>query len=251
MRSVLPLVLIGLVVGCQGGGLTGVPELRPGVPAGYLSQADMPDSLAILPTAPAVGSATDLADQLINKEMFASEASRPGSNRWRVAAVDVDLSFPGAEERFQCALGTLISEEETPILYLLLRRSMIDAGLATYAAKNQYARARPFMVTGTESCTPDTAARLRQDGSYPSGHASLGWAWALILSEIDPLNADALLLRGYEFGQSRAVCNVHWQSDVNAGRLIGAAAVALLHRNEQFRSDLASARQELETVREK
>jgi acid phosphatase (class A) len=249
--SILPLALMALVIaGCQGGGgAIDVPELRPGVPAGYLSQAEMPDSLAILPAAPTEGSAREMADQVINEELLAAVYS--DSDRWRLAAKDVDLAFPGAERRFQCALGTLISAEETPTLYLLLRRSMIDAGLATYGAKNHYARARPFMSTGTPTCTPETEARLREDGSYPSGHASLGWAWALILSQLDSVNANAILVRGYEFGQSRAVCNVHWQSDVDAGRLIGAAAVVQLNMNDQFRADLATARQELASVRKK
>ena len=67
---------------------------------------------------------------------------------------------------------------------------------------------------------------LREDGSYPSGHNAIGWASALILAEIAPERADLVLARGRAFGQSRVICNVHWQSDASEGRTMGAAAVA-------------------------
>src|ERR1035437_3907945 len=78
-----------------------------------------------------------------------------------------------------------------------------------------------------------------------------GWAWALILSEIAPEQADAILARGRAFGQSRVICNVHWQSDVMEGRIMGAATVARLHADPTFRADLEAARKELAAVRAK
>ena len=45
----------------------------------------------------------------------------------------------------------------------------------------------------------------------------MGWAWALILSELAPDRADAILARGLAYGESRAVCGVHYASDVEAG----------------------------------
>jgi len=37
---------------------------------------------------------------------------------------------------------------------------------------------------------------------------------------------------------SAPICGVHWQSDVDAGRLIGAAVVARLHADPVFRVQL-------------
>ena len=76
---------------------------------------------------------------------------------------------------------------------MLLRRTLADAGLSTYTAKNNYQRKRAFMVNEKPICTPEEAEGLRKDGSYPSGHTAIGWAWALILSEIAPERADAIL----------------------------------------------------------
>ncbi len=135
-----------------------------------------------------------------------------------------------------------VTEKDTPHLYLLLRRSMADAGYSTYKAKNHYQRARPFMVNHKPVCTPEEEVMLRGDGSYPSGHSAIGWAWALILSEVAPEKADAILYRGRAYSQSRVVCNVHWQSDINEGRMMGAAIVPLLHNNAAFEKDLERAK---------
>jgi acid phosphatase (class A) len=134
---------------------------------------------------------------------------------------------------------------------MLLRRTLTDAGLSTYTAKNQYKRTRPFAIYKEASCTPDQEKFMMTDGSYPSGHSAFGWAWALILSEISPEQTDALLARGLAFGQSRVICGVHWQSDVIEGRLIGAGTVARLHADPAFRADLEAAKAELAAVRAK
>ena len=98
------------------------------------------------------------------------------------------------------------------------------------------------MVNGEPTCSPKDEDGLRKNGSYPSGHTSIGWAWALILSEIAPDRADAIQARGRNYGESRLVCNVHWQSDILEGRFMGAAAVARLHDNAAFNKDLLAAR---------
>ena len=157
--------------------------------------------------------------------------------------------FPGAAGAFSCALNAPITEDHTPHLYLLLRRTLADAGLSTYAAKNHYMRKRPFAVNKEPTCTPDEEEHLAQDGSYPSGHTAIGWAWALILTEIAPERSSQLLARGRAFGRSRVICNVHWNSDVLEGRTVGAAAVARLHADLGFRTTLAASRSELAAVR--
>jgi acid phosphatase (class A) len=102
------------------------------------------------------------------------------------------------------------------------------------------------MTHGDASCTPQ---EKHNDDSYPSGHSSIGWAWALTLAEIAPERADALLARGFAYGQSRVICGVHWQSDVEAGRVVGASTVSRLHADPVFAAQLAGARKEIESAR--
>lgn len=222
-----------------------VPALRPGVLAGYLAAGSWVDSLALLPPPPEAGSAQQAADDAAYKNARALKDGPRGA----LAARDAVLAFPKAAETFQCALGIAISEQGTPHLNMLLRRSYVDAGLATYRAKDHYKRQRPFVAANEGTCTPQDEATLRRDGSYPSGHAALGWAWGLILTEVAPERANALMQRAKAFGQSRVVCGVHWQSDVDAGQLVGSAAVAQLHGNADFNQQLALARAEVASAR--
>jgi len=222
-----------------------VPEVRPGVLAGYLPQGGAPNSLTLIPAPPASGSAAQARDDAAAK---AATALR-GGPRWDLATLDADLKFPAAAEVFSCSLGVKIAPETTPRLYVLLRRTLADAGLSTYPTKNKYKRPRPFTVNNAPICTPAEEQMLRNDGSYPSGHSAIGWAWALILAEAAPDRADAVLARGRSFSQSRVVCNVHWTSDTEEGRMMGAATVAKLHDDPTFRADLAAAKAEITDAR--
>jgi acid phosphatase (class A) len=221
------------------------PEIRAGFAAGYLPRGAAPSSLAIVPPPPAPGSAAQARDDEGAKAAVALQ----GGPRWLQATQDAELKFPAAAETFACALDVEISEAGTPRLYALLRRTMTDVGLSTYPTKTRYQRARPFTVNAAPTCTPAWEAGLRKDGSYPSGHSAVGWGWALILAEAAPDRKDAVLARGRAFGQSRVVCNVHWLSDTEEGRLVASATVATLHGQPEFRADLEAARAEIAAAR--
>jgi len=215
--------------------------------SGYLTPADMPSSLALVPPPPAAGSGAMARDEEVNRaalELY-------DSPRWKLAAQDAVLTFPDVAYTFACALNAPISEEHTPNLMRLLRRTLVDAGRSTGEAKRKYQRQRPFMVNNKPLCTPHREAPLRADGSYPSGHSAIGWAFGLVLSEVSPEQANALLARGRAYGQSRVVCNVHWQSDVLEGQLMGSAVVARLHGQSEFRKDVEAARAEIQALRAK
>ncbi len=222
-----------------------VGEFRHGFLNGYLPPSDLPDSLALIPAPPTPGSAAQADDDAAFHELTKFQ----GTARGALAVEDANLSFPHAAETFSCALGVPISEKETPNLNMLLQRTLTDAGLATYKAKDKYQRTRPFVVFKVASCTPAEDGFLRTDGSYPSGHTSIGWNWALTLTEIAPDHADAILQRGRAFGQSRGICGAHWKSDIESGRIIGAATFAKLHANPVFMAQMAAARAEVSKAR--
>jgi len=221
---------------------TQLPEIRPGYVAGYLQADQLPDSLALVPPPPKPGSAAFAADQ----DAYRATRALRDSPRWTLAAKDAELRFPKAAEVFACTLGIPITEAATPHLNMLLRRIRMDASRANDKAKDHYKRQRPHQATGEASCTPE---ERHHSDSYPSGHASIGWAWALALAEIVPDRADAILARGRDFGTSRIVCGVHWKSDVEAGRLVGAATLSRLHADPVFSAQLALARGEIEAAR--
>lgn len=214
---------------------------------GYLDRKALPDSLALVPPPPAPESARQAADLEAHRQTRAWR----NTPRWALATQDVNLKFPEAARVFSCALDIPISQEATPHLNMLLRRSLIDAGMATYKAKDHYARKRPFAQLGETTCSPKEEAHLAKDGSYPSGHAALGWAWGLILTGVAPDKADALLQRAHAFGDSRMVCGVHWQSDLESGRIVGAATVARLQADPVFQAQAQLAKAEIDAARAK
>lgn len=211
---------------------------------GYLNPADLPLRLALLGAPPKPDSAALARDEEARRAALALR----GTAREALAATDAELSFPGPANTFSCAMGTQISEKTTPHLYTLMQRTLTDAGGSTYAGKNAYNRTRPFVVHDEGTCRKDMEPLLRTDGSWPSGHSAAGWAWGLILGEVNPVRATELMTRGLAYGQSRVICNAHWQSDVDAGRIMGAATVASLHSNPAFLKDLAAAKEEIQAA---
>lgn len=212
---------------------------------GYLQQADLPDSLQLLGQPPSADSAAFARDEEARQETIPLR----GTPRWELARRDADLNFPQPAENFSCAMGMQIDDVKTPHTYKVMRKVLTDAGLSTYGMKNKYNRLRPFVTHDEGTCWPDQEPLLRSDGSYPSGHTSAGWAWALVLAQINPERANELLSRGLAFGQSRVICNAHWQSDVDAGRVMGAATVARLHADPAFLADLEAARGEVKKAK--
>jgi acid phosphatase (class A) len=211
------------------------------IPPGYLDPATLPDSVVLVPAPPAAGSAARARDDDASKAGLALRDSA----RWNLAANDARLFVPGDTDAFSCAAGFAIGPDTTPATNRLLRRAMLDLAVSTGGAKKKYQRARPFMENGQPSCTPNQEAFLRTDGSYPSGHSAIGYGWGLVLAELIPDRATALVARGRAFGDSRRVCNVHWLSDIEEGRIMASATVAKLHANSAFQQDLKAAQAEI------
>ena len=137
-----------------------------------------------------------------------------------------------------------ISEEETPEIWKLLRDAKATCENISGFPKYFYKRKRPFMRFQEPTATPQFEPDLRRNYSYPSGHTILGWASALLLTEINPERADTILARGMMYGESRVIVGAHWQSDVDAGRLAAAAAYARMHTSERFLEQMRLAQQE-------
>ena len=222
-----------------------VPESRPGRAIGYLAPSALPDSLALVPAPPAAGSAALEHDQQVMRAALALA----GTPRFEQARRDANLDFPFAAGTFACALGVGIDAQRTPATWRLLRRTLADAAASTRSAKEHHQRPRPFVQNGAPTCTPEDEAGLRGNGSYPSGHAAIGWTWALLLAQAAPERTDALLTRGRSYGENRLVCNVHWNSDILQGRFLGSGTFARLQSDPAYRADMAAATTELVAAR--
>ena len=211
---------------------------------GYLGADAVPDHLVFLPPPPAVGSPAGIADVAVFRAMRSLE----GSSRWQLAANDDRIGSRKMLGDFGCAMGVDLAAVDAPTLARTLARANADLLPMVGNAKDHYRRPRPFVTESGPICV-DVTPEFAASGSYPSGHSAAAWLYALLLSEIDPGNAAAIVARGRAFGESRAVCGVHYVSDVEGGRLTTTALVAALHGNSEFEADITAARAELAKAR--
>lgn len=214
-------------------------------PHPYLTHDEAPNGTRYLPAPPDTSDAAFFNDWLVYTRGLDLRPTPRGAQ----AKADADYTSEYLATYYSRAAGFTISPDSTPDLYQLLACVAWTGGDATWHAKNHYMRRRPFMVMRQGTLTPDDEEGLARNGSYPSGHTAMGWSVALVLAELMPDRQDTILALGYQYGQSRTIVGAHWQSDVDAGRCVGAAAVARMHASADFQADLAAAKAEIAKIK--
>ncbi len=211
----------------------------------YVFLEDQPYGGYFLPPPPDTTSVAfhdDLLQWLWGKSVRNTQRGQQASmdSQWRVVSM-MDM----AAEVLQ--LDT-ISQEATPALYRLIAKTFNTTSKATKRTKKKYQRKRPFLQMNEHMWSYYDVIDeeyYRTSGSYPSGHTSYGWGTALVLAEMWPELQDTILRRGFQYGESRVIGGAHWQSDVTAGYLCGAASVARAHANgDMLHNDILAARAE-------
>ena len=215
-------------------------------PEPYFSFRELPNMLKWAPAPPdTMGAAFtyDIMQYMWGKEM------RQNKERADIAIRDAVYSLECIAQEFSEPFGLTISEENTPEIWKLLRDAKATCEAISGFPKYYYKRKRPFVRFQEPTATPEFEPELRRNFSYPSGHTILGWASALLLTEINPERADTILARGMMYGESRVIVGAHWQSAVDAGRLAAAAAYARMHTSDRFLEQMRRARQEFQKKR--
>jgi acid phosphatase (class A) len=209
----------------------------------YLPPAEHVDTTKFLPPPPAAGSATLAAD----RDIFERTRALKDSDRWQLAIDDDKLDTDALATDFSCAAGFTLNRRSAPRFLTLFDKVRADAKTTMGSGKSVFQRPRPLVGNDAPICTPRD--KYAGSFSYPSGHEITGFSFALILAELVPDQAAAIAARGRSFGESRVICGVHWQSDIEAGRLAASTLVAALHGNAAFRAELDAARTELAQAR--
>ena len=214
----------------------------------YFTIDELPDATVWLPAPPDTLSTQFVYD--VTQYMW-GKTQREDPQRAQQAIDNVVVDVAEMAEQFSVPFGMEISKEKTPAIFHVLYRGMFTARLAARKPKLAYQRMRPYVRFQEPTLIPEEEESLRNNGSYPSGHTIRGWAFALLLCEINPDAQDAILKLGYEWGQSRVISGYHWQSDVDASRLLGSAVYARLHTNPLFLADMVAARKEFARLKAK
>ena len=211
----------------------------------YLTADEVPDAVYWLPKPPAQGSSQFIADI---SQYFWGKQQRQDSLRAQKAIRDVVSEVADMAVVFSEVFGMEISAEKTPAIFKVLDRGVNTIRLSASKPKNTYLRKRPYVYFNEPTLIPSDEDNLRKTGSYPSGHTIRGWGMALLLCEINPAAQNELFKLGYEWGQSRVIAGYHWQSDVDASRMLAAACYARLHSCKEFLDDMKNAKKEFEKL---
>jgi acid phosphatase (class A) len=152
------------------------------------------------------------------------------------AASEVSLGLSA----FADALPPGFEPARFPLTRALLELAQRDAKAVTDALKARFARPRPF----TADARVRPAIAREESPSFPSGHATRGVLFAMLLGELAPAHKAALLERGRLVGFDRVVGGVHFPSDVRSGQRLGAALAERLLATPAYEEALRSARAE-------
>jgi acid phosphatase (class A) len=203
----------------------------------FLSAADV-DPVRLLPAPPVDASSATLAE-LAELHRIATETA---PDRWDQAKWDADNENGTI---FQSAVAPGFDLSALPATAHLLADVRNEEAIAAAKAKDYFKRTRPWVLDDSlKTCDRNDAPQ----SSYPSGHATMAFAMAVVLAEAMPDNAAQIMNRARDYGESRMICAAHFPSDVQAGQALGTAVGAALLQNAKFQQELVAAEQELQTA---
>ena len=145
-------------------------------------------------------------------------------------------------------IGINLSRETTPEIILLCERAATDAHKANTTVKNKYQRTRPFATFKEESLKPWTDDEEAKTLSYPSGHSSRGYMFALALCTVAPAYTTEIMLRAQQYALNRVICGHHWKSDTDASLLLAATMFANVVCTDEYQAQLKKARAEYQSL---
>ncbi len=156
----------------------------------YFTIDEMPDLVQCLPAPPDTASpafANDIMRYQWGKSMRSDAQVAARVERDAIWVLDTLVVI------FSEPFGLKIDPKETPEIYKALTKGIYTGQLIRVRPKAHFHRQRPFEYFNEHVINPEEEKELRGEGSYPSGHTIRGWMAALILSEINPAAANALL----------------------------------------------------------
>jgi undecaprenyl-diphosphatase len=115
--------------------------------------------------------------------------------------------------------GLIALASRRPYLFLGTALGVLLAEGASRLLKELIGRDRPF-VTEPE---PDPIVREPTSHSFPSGHATVSFACAVVLASVLPRLAVPCYLLAAAIAWSRVVTGVHYPLDVLVGAVLGLA----------------------------
>ena len=108
-------------------------------------------------------------------------------------------------------------------------------------AKNVWKRPRPHLYSDLVK----PVVPLSKSGSYPSGHTTVGTLMGIVLSNMVPEKKTAIMARAWEYGHNRVVGGIHYQTDIEAGRIAGTVIAQTIMTHPDYKTEFEAAKAEL------
>jgi len=199
-----------------------------------LSPSDYSPSL-ILPAPAADGSAEQKREMA---EIKAIQAAMP-SEDFAKAQIDNDDESVTA---FATTIGPWFDIKKLPKTAALFATVRHEEDVAGKAVKAYFHRNRPWHL---EDSLKTCERGKNFQTSYPSGHTTMGYSMAVILTHLLPDQADAIMARAKVYAENRLVCGDHYRSDIVAGQVLGTVVAEKLLANPSFKAEFEAAKAEL------
>ena len=131
-----------------------------------------------------------------------------------------------------------------PETFKLLTMVANEAEGDTKAAKIFFHRKRPWVIDpAVKTCTLEKLNQV--PNSYPSGHATLAFSLAPVLTHLLPEKSQLILARASEYAEHRLVCGMHFRSDIVASQQYGTILALRLMETPAFRAQMQASQKEL------
>ncbi|HEY3951401.1 acid phosphatase [Phenylobacterium sp.] len=172
---------------------------KPPAVSKFLTPGEL-DPAQLLPPPPADGSPETKAELA---ELHRLEAARTPE---RFALARHDDAFEDVTS-IAAPLGPAFDLTRLPATAALFEDLRHEDSVAVDRFKTYFARTRP--ITADPSLNP---CKHGKDGktAYPSGHATMGYSAAAVLSNLMPPKAQAVQARAADYAESRLICEAHY-----------------------------------------
>ncbi len=201
----------------------------------YLAPGQL-DATTILPPPPLMNSPEQAADMQEVRTVYRAT----DTNTIAVAYSEKEFSV----FNFTGAVGDYFIKDNLPKTAAFFEKVQSDAATVTDLGKDHFKRPRPFSVD------PSLAnGKLEKSFSYPSGHSTESMVLALVLAELMPDKADAIIAHARQIGWHRVQIARHYPTDIYAGRVLAIAIVKQLKESSDFQKDFEAARAEVASVK--
>jgi len=183
----------------------------------------------VVPPPPAPGSPMDQADLAYSLAVQATATPEEIAEARRLSGFDV---FTFADD-----LGPDFTPEKFPATKAFFKKLTKTANKPKNYLKDKHRRPRPYLAHEGKI---KLIAEKEEGYSYPSGHSTRSWLFALVLAELKPEMNDKFIIEAALVGHSRIVGGMHNVSDVIISRALAQAIFDALMKDTQFKQDLAA-----------